>query len=88
MKLGEEWDPRYVNSLRLRREGAHLSGTSCLVRVSLSMETGKGLFFFFKRNFLLMLIIRFINILKVHLKMKFQRAAPFQLLKQTGPFLT
>ena len=35
-----------------------------------------------------MLMIKFINILEVHLKMKFQGAAPFQLLKVTGPFLT
>lgn len=34
-----------------------------------------------------MLIIKFINIIEVHLKMKFQTAAPFQLLKLTGPFL-
>ena len=38
-----------------------------------------------KRKFLLMLVIKFINILKVHLTMKFQRAASFSITQADRP---
>lgn len=86
----EEYDPRLVSSLRLSSEAASLSGTlSEAPNVQFcghqaSDGNRKGCLFK-KRNFLLMLVIKFINTLKVHLKMEFQRAASFSITQADRP---
>lgn len=56
------------------------------VGIMLSVETEKGTFFLKKkRKFLLMLVIKFINILKVHLAMEFQRASSFSITQADRP---
>lgn len=55
------------------------------VGIRLSVETEKSTFLQKKGKFLLILGIKFINILKVHLTMKFQRAASFSITQADRP---